>query len=45
VKSGVKELSRRVKEVDYMTVDEEAWVTLAVPERVALPLVNGESVV
>ena len=46
MKSGVKKFSRRLKEVDdYVTIDREAWTTIAVPKTVALPVVQGEPAV
>ena len=46
MKSGVKEFSRTLKEIDdYLTVDIEDWRIMPVPETVALPSVPGEPVV
>ena len=46
LKSGVSKFSRKLKEVnDYMVVDQDVWMSMAVPKTQALPLVDGEPVV
>lgn len=46
MKGGVKEFSRRLKEVDdYITVDVAERSTMAVPKTGALPIVPGEPAV